>query len=769
VWRRGGKVTAGSDAGSNPPYAVLVVDDNDWNRDMLVRRLERQGFRVLAAADGVAALEAVERERLDLLLLDIMMPGLSGIEVLRRVRARHSAAELPVIMATAKGDSEDVVEALDAGANDYVTKPLDFPVVLARVKAQLRGRRPASLGPEAPPLTELGPGAVLAGRYRIEEKIGSGNFGTVFRSRHLGLDSDVALKVLQPAIGATEEAVARFQREAISACRIQHPNAVQVLDFGTTPEGVAFLVMELLSGVSLAEELKRVGPLGVERTAEILLPICDVLTEAHRAGVIHRDIKPANIFLHQSRRGEQIKVLDFGIAKLVGDAAGGQHLTVEGWVLGTPAYMAPERFGNNVYDGRADIYSLGVMLFQMLAGRTPFVAKSSDLMAMVMMHLQNPPPSLRELRPELPAEICDLVMATLRKTPAERPSAEVLAQDFARAAGLGAERGTWLSSSLPTVLLAAPPVAADPGARSAPRAGAAEDVHLPTAEMRPDRSPAGAGIRPQGELLAVPPATVAPELDDAGEAPPTRLYEDPAGRPRATAEPPAAAAVTPQRLVPATPPTSTPSEGDPLEVAASWDDGWMLSWEVTATPAAPVPGDPAVTSSATSPAAELAAGRTPEPAADSTADEPFTHSERLLLEDVGFLPPSGGLPLPPRQAIPAAPGLAEHGAGGVVVASEQPAGRGVASPREPGAPADPNPPEAPVGGNGREAFLPRALASPPPAASTPPTSGTELADLLFGALPVAEPPRKTRKVAEDLDLTGLLADLLRNPDSGRRP
>src|SRR5688572_24660208 len=234
---------------------------------MLGRRLEKKGYRVVTAESGRQALEAVDREPIDLILLDIEMPGMSGMEVLRTVRQTRSAAELPVIMATARSDSSDVVEALQAGANDYVTKPLDFPVVVARVEAQLRNR-PKAAGDDGMTAADLGPGRVLAGKYRLESPIGSGSFGTVYRALHLGLQNMVAVKVLQTASGRSPDALARFQREGIAACRIKHPNAVSVMDFGVTSGGAAFLVMELLEGRSLLEELQREGRLSAARCAE---------------------------------------------------------------------------------------------------------------------------------------------------------------------------------------------------------------------------------------------------------------------------------------------------------------------------------------------------------------------------------------------------------------------------------------------------------------------------------------------------------------------
>ncbi len=413
-------------------HTVLVVDDNQNNRDLIGRRLERAGYRVLQAENGPEGLDAVQRGGIDLVILDVMMPGLSGIDVLQILRKRHSAAELPVIMATAKDQSEDMVEALRGGANDYVTKPLDFPVVLARVEAQLRTRA-ASKGQatqRGTVLTAVGPGSVLAGKYRLEEELGSGSFGAVYSATHLGFDQQVAVKVLQTPVDESSETLARFRQEGRSAFRLQHPNVVQVLDFNFSEGSFAFLVMELLRGHNLEQELKSRGHLSAERCGEILLPICDALTEAHAMGIIHRDIKPANIYLHQSRRGEVVKVLDFGIAKLVGDAAMEQHLTLDDGILGTPAYMAPERLSGGEYDGRSDVYALGVVLYQMLAGRPPFVSDTNEAMAVAMMHLTHQVEPLRALRPDISPALESVVLAALEKDPKSRPTAVDLSRNL---------------------------------------------------------------------------------------------------------------------------------------------------------------------------------------------------------------------------------------------------------------------------------------------------------------------------------------------------
>jgi DNA-binding response OmpR family regulator len=411
---------------------LLVVDDNESNRDMLSRRLQRKGYRVLTAADGEQALALVADEHVDLVLLDIMMPGMSGMEVLHALRKTRSPVDLPVIMVTAKADSEDVVDALEEGANDYVVKPIDFPVCLARVEAQLR-MRAGKAPPSAPERVDVG--TVLADRYRLESKIGAGAFGTVYRARHLALDNGVAVKVLKAREALSPADLNRFQREGISACRVKHPNAVSVLDFGVTPGGVPYLVMELLEGRTLEDEIARFNQIPLSRCAEIASAVCSVLAEAHRRDIVHRDIKPANIFLHRVLGQEQVKVLDFGIAKLEA-GAGPSKSTQAGLIMGTPTYMAPERLRGEHGDGRSDVYSVGVTLYEMLSGRLPHPGGNSDLLAAALRRITDPPVPLSTARPGIPAPVEDVVMRALRKEPAERPDAETLGTALTQAAAL---------------------------------------------------------------------------------------------------------------------------------------------------------------------------------------------------------------------------------------------------------------------------------------------------------------------------------------------
>ncbi|HEV8631287.1 MAG TPA: protein kinase [Thermoanaerobaculia bacterium] len=418
---------------------LLVVDDDD-TREALAELLREEGYAVSTARDGAQALEVVERHPPDLVLLDIVMPRTTGLELLGSLRQRWSSAELPVIMMSAKDQSADVVAALGQGANDYVTKPLDLPVVLARVQAQLRMKRAAeSARPQrldSAAFERIAPGTLLDGRYLLEEKLGAGSFGVVFRARDEQQQRPVAIKVLKSSLGDSQEALERLRRESRAAANLRHPNAVEVHELRVTTDSVAFLVMEYLEGRSLDAELREQGALAPERTAAVVLPVLEVLAAAHARGFVHRDIKPANIFLQATPQGERIKVLDFGLAKPLGAAALEQNLTVEGSVLGSPAYMAPERLRNQSYDGRADTYSVGIMLYEMLTGRLPFVARNGDPMAVVAMQLTETPRPLRALRPELSAAVEEVVLGALAKDAAERPQASILGRQLAAALAL---------------------------------------------------------------------------------------------------------------------------------------------------------------------------------------------------------------------------------------------------------------------------------------------------------------------------------------------
>jgi serine/threonine-protein kinase len=260
-------------------------------------------------------------------------------------------------------------------------------------------------------------GQVLAGRYRVERLLGSGGMGSVYRAEHIHMRKAVAVKVLHREMTAVPEVVARFEREAVAAGRIEHPNVVQASDFGRLDDGAFYLVLEYVEGQSLAKLIER-GTVAPERALHITRQVADALAAAHAQNIIHRDLKPDNVMLvDRENYPDFVKVLDFGIAKVrMQDNTGKtQQLTQLGTVFGTPEYMSPEQARGNPVDGRSDLYTLGVMLYEMLTGTTPF--KSDDLIVVLTRTITEAPAPLPNTIPE---PIRTLTMRLLRKLPEER-------------------------------------------------------------------------------------------------------------------------------------------------------------------------------------------------------------------------------------------------------------------------------------------------------------------------------------------------------------
>jgi eukaryotic-like serine/threonine-protein kinase len=247
------------------------------------------------------------------------------------------------------------------------------------------------------PVTDPFIGTLVGERYRIVNRIGVGGMGAVYRAEHTMMRRDLAIKVLLPELSGKEEFARRFEREAESASRLDHPNIITVTDFGRTAEGSLFLAMEFLAGASLSSAIAE-GPMPVARALGIERQILRALDHAHAAGVVHRDLKPENIMLVE-RDGQRdvVKILDFGIAKVTEPQSGGEALTQAGVIFGTPEYLSPEQALGEAVDARADIYAAGVILYEMLAGRRPF--ESEDKVKIISMHLAHAPPRIRDVSP----------------------------------------------------------------------------------------------------------------------------------------------------------------------------------------------------------------------------------------------------------------------------------------------------------------------------------------------------------------------------------
>jgi serine/threonine-protein kinase len=277
-------------------------------------------------------------------------------------------------------------------------------------------------------------GEVLDDRYEVLGRLGKGGMGVVYRARQKIIDRPVALKVLRRELAQDEAAVKRFLVEAKAVSSLASPHIVTLYDFGITHEGLLYFTMEMMEGEALTALIKREAPLGAERAAKILLQACSALAEAHGKGILHRDLKPDNIFiLKDDHGGELVKMLDFGIAKIMDDGTS-ESITRTGMVCGTPMYLSPEQAMGRSLDARSDIYSLGIILYEMLSGSPPFVDQTP--VAVLMKQVSEQPKSVHVIRPdvEIPVALDELLMAVLAKNPEHRPqSVEELKQRLAAA------------------------------------------------------------------------------------------------------------------------------------------------------------------------------------------------------------------------------------------------------------------------------------------------------------------------------------------------
>jgi hypothetical protein len=276
-------------------------------------------------------------------------------------------------------------------------------------------------------------GNIVAERYHVIKKLGEGGMGTVYLAEHVKMGRKSALKVMNPGMNRDADAVARFNREAANASRLNHPNICAIYDFGETPDGLIYLAMEFIEGDALTALIERAGALAPARAATILHQSADALAVAHDYGIVHRDLKPDNIMISKGRDGADVaKVVDFGIAKASSSEA--QKVTKTGLVVGTPEYMSPEQLAGDTLDGRSDIYSLALVGFNMLTGTLPFPSNSAQ--EAMIMRLTDRPRRLDEMKPEVawPEDLQAVMDRALARDFEERyKSAAEFGRDFAKA------------------------------------------------------------------------------------------------------------------------------------------------------------------------------------------------------------------------------------------------------------------------------------------------------------------------------------------------
>jgi CheY-like chemotaxis protein len=373
---------------------ILVVEDDPRSRRLLTELLEHSGYYVTALETGEKALQQLQRAHYELLVLDMQLPGMDGFKVSREIRKDTRLAALPILAVTSLSAPGDAARVLEAGADAYLSKPVDVAELVELVGTLLKDSQE------------------VIGRYRVTGVLGEGAMKRVLRAHDSVLDRDVALSLILSA-GLDDVGRERFLREAQAMARIgSHPNVVTVFDFGEHHEQL-YIVTELVGGGDVERLLREAGgPLPLARVLDVAKATCRGLGVAHTHNVVHRDLKPSNVFLTEEGTA---KIGDFGIAVPLDRT----RLTLPGSVIGSPLYMAPEQCAGTEVTPQSDLYSFGAMLYEMVTGQPPF--PSDDPFMVITLHLEaqpTPPSDVAACPPDLES----LILRLLEKTPVDRPA-----------------------------------------------------------------------------------------------------------------------------------------------------------------------------------------------------------------------------------------------------------------------------------------------------------------------------------------------------------
>ena len=434
------------------PGRILLVDDDATNLDVLRETLAGPQYRLFVARNGEDALKVARRAGPLIILLDIVMPGIDGYETCRRLKEDPETRDAAVIFLSALSDPKEKVRGFEAGAVDFITKPVQAGEVIARVNTHLAiqrllRRQLQAVPPAAPqrPLDDQATGApvvearapgtpvfrtgdIVAFRFRIVRFLAKGGMGELYEAEDLELRERIALKTILSHIAADERSIMLFKREVHLARQVTHPNVCRIYDVFrhryAAGNEVVLLAMELLHGETLADKLRRDGRFATTEMLPLVRQMADGLTAAHRVGVVHRDFKSHNVMLVKPAREEdemRAVVTDFGLAwRSTHDEATSLSMSIstENEVSGTPAYMAPEQVEGGPVTPATDVYALGVVLYEMVTGALPFLGETP--LKMAVKRLTEPPPSPRVHVPDVDPLWEATILQCLARRPEER-------------------------------------------------------------------------------------------------------------------------------------------------------------------------------------------------------------------------------------------------------------------------------------------------------------------------------------------------------------
>lgn len=398
----------------NEMFSILVVDDDPGMR-VLFSAMDKQ-FSVRTASSGKEAMEMIRQQKPEFLLLDLMLPDISGEEICGRIKSDPQLSDILIFMMSSRSDLDSKLICFQLGAEDYLVKPIDIEEVEVRIRKlrDLRrslaspppGRTPAA---EGKPKSEPAPSDKY-GAYRIETLVAKGGMGSVYKAIDEWLERKVAIKVLSPELSQSQQFVERFRREAQLLAAVHHPGIAAIYTFSKKGEHHYF-AMEWLEGGTVVDFLKKHNVYSAEEATQVILDCCHALEAACKRGVVHRDIKPNNIMFDAEGR---VKLVDFGLAL----AKSLPHLTAAHEVLGTPAFMSPEQAQSQPVDHRTDIYSLGITFYLMLYGKAPFRSKTS--VEVIIKHLSEPFPAYNAEGGRVPQDVYAIIQKMTAKKPEDR-------------------------------------------------------------------------------------------------------------------------------------------------------------------------------------------------------------------------------------------------------------------------------------------------------------------------------------------------------------